>query len=285
MKDKIHISLLEKERDKEVFGYFAHLLPDEMNDISSAWEFVGAFYEETPCGILAYIVDDEILIPWIYVDEAYRRRTIGSQMIETLRNNLEEKLLFTGFSCEIILDMDGSGLDLIDFFASMDDFDITPKCCIYEILPSIYKKAFAEQSLFKNANKIVAEKYVDIPAYQKIAFRNTPKVSDSYQIDQMNKWGENIEKDLSLCIIDEDKVASAILVTDIGDDKLSVELLYGNGMESLLKLLAAFGQALINQNNNKSLIFRAVNEKIIDLAAGFFSEIMVYGEVWEASTF
>lgn len=41
----------------------------------------------------------------------------------------------------------------------------------------------------------------------------------------------------------------------------------------------------LNKDNGKSLVFRPVDEKILRLAEEFFPDIMVYGEVWEASTF
>lgn len=73
--------------------------------------------------------------------------------------------------------------------------------------------------------------------------------------------------------------------TDMGEDRMSIELIYADGTKSMLKLLVAFGNALTNKDNGKSLVFRPVDEKILRLAEEFFPDIMVYGEVWEASTF
>lgn len=285
MEDKLNIRILSKEKNKEVLSHFAHLLPQDMVGVNCDWEFVGALYDGVPCGILAYIVDDEIVIPWIYVDETYRRRAVGSRMLETLRNDLEDRLLFMGFSCEIVLDQEGGGLDLIEFFSTIEDMDIEPRYCIYKISPSEYRKTFEEHPLFKGNQAFVAQRLIDIPDNQKIAFMSIPKVADCYQIDQISKWREGIEEDLSLCILDDDKVTSAIILTDMGEDILSVELIYASGMESLTKLLIAFGQALMEKGNGKSLIFRAVNDKIMEFTEKLFSEIEVCCEVWEASNF
>lgn len=285
MEDKLNIRILSKEKNKEVLRHFSHLLPQDMAVKASDWEFVGAFYEGVPCGILAYIVDDEIVIPWIYVDEPYRHRYIGSKMIEVLKDDLEDKLLFMGFSCEIVLDTEGNGLDLIEFFSTIEDIDIEPKYCIYKISPGEYKKSFEEHAFFRSNQNSVSQRLIDLPDNLKIAFMSTPKVADRYQIDQIQNWRESIEEDLSLCILDDDKVTSAIILTDMGEDTMSIELLYASGMESLTKLLIAFGQALMEKDNGKSLVFRAVNDKIMELAGGLFSEIEVCGEVWEVSSF
>lgn len=285
MEDKLQITLISKDKDKELLGYFSHLLPQHMTNGISRWEFVGAFYDNTPCGILAYIIDDETIIPWIYVDEAYRRRSIGSQMLQTLRDDLEDKLLFTGFSCEIVLDAEGRGVDLVDFFEGIHDFDIMPKYCIYEVLPEVYKETFANHQLFKNTQKFVSHRFADLPGYQKRTLLNNPKIADCYHIDQMRNWEESIEKDLSLCIMEEDKITGVILITDTDEERMSIEMLHAEDTKSMMKLLMAFGQELIHKNNGKSLFFRPVNDNILKLAEGFFSEIMVYGEVWEASTF
>ena len=284
MADNLQIISLSKD-NKELLTDFNHLLPANMSDAMSIWKFVGAIYDDTPCGILAYILEDETIIPWIYVDEDFRRRQVGTQMFMYLQNELEDKLLFTGFSCEIVIDYDGGGLDLIGFFESIDAVDIAPKYCIYEVTPDIYKKTIAEHSIFNNPQKIMPSLLSDLPNYQIISFRNNPKVKERYHVDQISKWGESIDNDLSICIVENDEVTSAIVISDMGEDKMSVELLYANGTKSLVELLIAFGKALLNKNNGKSLIFRPVNEKIMELAEGLFPEINVYGEVWEASDF
>ncbi len=285
MEDKLHIIPLREETDRELLGYFAHLLPPGMANYNGDWEFICAFYEDKPCGIMSFIVDEEIILPWIYVDEEYRRRAVATNMLQFLQEYLEDRLLFTGFVCEIVLDGEGAGLDLIDFFASIEGIEIAPKYCIYEVLPEVYKEAFSSHPLFKGKLACEPLKFTDLPDYRKRAILNIPRVADMYQIAQAKRWEEDINKDLSLCIMEGDEVASAILVTDMDDDRLSIEMVYSGSMKAFRELLIAFGQVLTSRYADKSLIFRPVNDKIMELSEELFAEIMVYGEVWEASSF
>jgi len=260
----MEINFLQITEDN--LNFFMPVIPDGL-EIADNRVSIGAFDEDEGClGAVSFsLVGFEYVIDWIYVDEEFRLRGIGKALI----NKVIDIVMKTGdrypITARFEYDDENS---LYAFFLSLPDVltDFSHKR--YYITPSDIRDI---SSLHKSSGKDVStERFFDRPLNEQKRILAKLEYEETYTVSDYDKWKENCEQNLCLCVFAKNSLLDLIIMTKLPGGNLELSYLYGKYPKGLMELLSDAVAKIELFFPGAQLTFDAMNEASTKMADHLF---------------
>ncbi len=191
---------------------------------------IGGTFMDEPAGALVYeeLSAGGVLIRSIYVDEAYRRLYVAGDMMEMI---MDKKIFFT-------YEATGDRASLEPFFDAMDIDTMRFDCPMCYLPLRVVEERLNDVGVNKATEN--GSTFADLSvAHRKVAMR--------WMAEKCNERGEAydwIHPD-SVFLIEDDKVVSCVLLSDMEKGLVSVDLVYNESRDPR-KLLGLFLHLILN---------------------------------------
>lgn len=268
---------------EDQFPWILPLLPDaEQRRVEQNPEIqaIGAVEESTACGVLLFeLIEQTVQIDYLIVADGYRRRGIGTGMIQHLCKIVDEDAtpVVCGFAAA------GKEAPIYQLFADMWNFSIEEDEGYYCRIPLSHMKENALLASMKGKGG-TAIPFFSLPAVEQQGFRSKLIEQDVYFLQDIPD--EDYVKELCMCCKNGTGMISAavFLTQEFEGDDLELACAWGapGAQKDLMGLFAHVG-SLLSDRENGYLNIAAVNSSSVSLVEKIFPEREVIRKYYQAA--
>ena len=205
-------------------------------------------------------------VTYLYVDEDMRRQGIGTYLLQSVLNSVDEMDLFTPVEIDFPLDEDSEGLlEFIKFQGNMTVETGESVWCI----PAKGRTGLEEWHKLIDKKSDVTD-YFELPEKQRTDYM---KLLTAEGFDEFNPGpGEEYAKHLCLARVTDGHVTGSMFIRNYGDDGLLIDFLHSENDDAatLLNLISGAAGIINKLYRDKDLVFASDNPKIAGIARGIF---------------
>jgi len=241
-----------------------------------------ATVDEMAVGAVGFLEDFPSQIVWLYVVTEYRRKGIGTCLVNGVKQYLEEKLIISEIHTQFEVDADAEDSVLYHFFDSLEGTDILMEDAIFELEPEQIKKTVEENIIFHYKNKGKVKSARDLSKEQMGIVLSKQGISNLFEVKDLDVYYDEFQKDISFYSVGDEGIDSIILTTKIDEKTIFIDLFFSQKPMKALELINALGRKVVSDYPDCSVVFKPVNDKIYDIMEYLFTAVKIRAHVCTA---
>ncbi|MCR5251281.1 MAG: GNAT family N-acetyltransferase [Lachnospiraceae bacterium] len=216
-----------------------------------------------------FFEDGTAVIPMIYVDEKHRRQGVGSFLLQSVINELDDAELFTPLELRFVKDKATEGLEA--FLLAQGNFSLEESdAAFFSVSPAQRKKA-AKWKQMSEADAD-AEEFFSLDEQTRTAFYESLEQEEAAGFLARDEAG--FDRRLCFAKLSGDRVVAAVFMEALDEDLLDVSFLYAQEKHpmALRSVLAAAINAVDELYSKATLQFSIVTPEGFGVIKGIFGD-------------
>ena len=260
---KVNCVLIEEDMRDD----FEDVFPMEL-DLSMTRVAVGAVDErDYILGAVSYqVVNYEYHIDWLYVEPEYRRRGIGTFLIDQVLRAVMQ----TGEILPVTarFELSDENMDLYNFFLSSQNMDLSYSHERYYVS---FENLRSSEILHRSINsKLKMVSFFNKPLIEQKKILNMLSKEETYTVTDYDAWKKECVPELCQCVYVNNNLVDLIFMKELPDGNLELSFLYGKYPRGLMELLYDIISKIEMNYPGAFLTFEAISEEARNLAQNLF---------------
>ncbi|MBR5421422.1 MAG: hypothetical protein IK115_09770 [Lachnospiraceae bacterium] len=222
-------------------------------------------------GELELFFEDALaMIPYIFVPKEMRRQGVGSFLLQTVVDELDDSELFTPLEIRFVQEQESE--ELYKFFMAQGNFDLEPTGSSYfTVSPAQRKKLSKWQQLSRTESS--AEEFFSLTEEERRDFYDRLQEEDDLG-GPLEREEEDYDKRLCFASLSGDQIMAAVFMQPVSEDVLDVSFLYARqGHPTALRdVLCAAINAVDELYSNATLQYTIITPEGLGIMRGIFGD-------------